>query len=82
MKLTTVSSLTKIAQFHNIGVEVPHDTSFIAADGDGTVWAYTRHPACNFESGCWENNAAGDAIKVAVVDLEDMKWEDTLVEVE
>jgi hypothetical protein len=77
-----MSSLTKIAQFHNVGVEVPHDANFITADADGSVWAYTCQPTIDIESGYWENSHYGDAIKVANVDLEDMKWEDTLVRIE
>ncbi|WP_448512149.1 hypothetical protein [Photorhabdus laumondii] len=77
-------SLIKPIQVKYFGIElsVPHWTKFIATDEMGLVFAYNMLPRTEFL--CYErwgsDSPSFQDEVIAVVDLEEMNWKETLVE--
>ncbi|MCT8345118.1 MULTISPECIES: hypothetical protein [Photorhabdus] len=82
MKLISLIKPIKVNYF-GIELSVPHWTKFIATDESGLVFACNMLPRTEFN--CyerWDSDSPSfrDEI-IAVVDLEEMDWEETLVEI-
>lgn len=74
MKLKPKEGCNEV-DFHGIPVVKPVDCPFVAADEDGRVYPYYEEPTtCN---GKWRGDYE---YRIAVVDLGDNDWRETLVE--
>ncbi|RAW91015.1 MULTISPECIES: hypothetical protein [unclassified Photorhabdus] len=82
MKLISLIKPIKVNYF-GIELSAPHWTKFIATDESGLVFACNMLPRTEFN--CyerWDSDSPSfrDEI-IAVVDLEEMDWKETLVEI-
>lgn len=60
---------------------VPVRYKYLAADADGTVCAYEETPIIVGNNKCWTENLESDSCCVAEIDLDEMDWRDTFMEV-
>lgn len=71
----------KQVNFHGIMVWVPETAKSVASDKNGDVWYYEKqNPVPSIAYEAW--GKGGYCQQICTVDLEGMKWRDTLVEVE
>lgn len=67
--------------FHGVMLPVLPDEEFLAADPDGSVWAFTQEPKPSATMNTW-SPANGQARRIGKVDLEGEAWLKTLVEID
>lgn len=80
MRLTELMPRTFNTVFHGLTLPVLPDEQFLAADPDGSVWAFIGESAPTPTLG-WRP-AQGAARLVGRVDLEGLDWKKSLVEVD
>uniref|UniRef100_A0AAU6W3E9 Uncharacterized protein n=1 Tax=Pseudomonas phage Cygsa01 TaxID=3138529 RepID=A0AAU6W3E9_9VIRU len=77
-----IEILPRVAEtnFHGLMLPVLPDEEFLAADPDGSVWAFTTEPKPGALN-TW-HPANGQARRIGTVDLEGTVWNKTLVEID
>lgn len=80
MKLLHKKDLLRLEYF-GIELEVPFWASWIAVDYQGRVWIFADKPVKGFGNSSYMPPLGSRYDKIAIVDLEGMNWEDTLVKV-
>ncbi|OCQ53617.1 hypothetical protein Ppb6_01243 [Photorhabdus australis subsp. thailandensis] len=79
MKLISLIKPIKVNYF-GIELSVPHWTKFIAMDEIGLALAWNKKPSQL--KGYWDSESLQSQYEiVAIVDLEDIDWKETLVEI-
>jgi hypothetical protein len=67
--------------FHGLMIPVLPDEQYLAADPDGSVWAFTTEPKVS-KLNTWNPADCGEARRIGTVDLEGTVWNQTLVEID
>ncbi|MCC8376503.1 MULTISPECIES: hypothetical protein [Photorhabdus] len=74
---------TKTVDYFGIQLTVLRFIKYLAADKDGIIYAYLKEPRSN--DGLWLESSSATfdyfSMPVAIVDLKDIDWKDTLVKV-
>lgn len=80
MRVTEILPRVLTTDFHGLMLPVLPDEEFLAADPDGSVWAFTAEPTASTLN-TW-SPGTGQARRIGHVDLEGKVWNQTLVEVD
>ncbi len=81
MKIIELKESKKVNYFGLI-IVIPWFANYLAVDQDGTLNAFQNKPILN-EKGLfwWTDPTCEQFQQIAVVDLEDMDWKETLIKV-
>lgn len=81
--IDTITELKlKEVDYHGIKLTIMEGYKYIATDKDGHTWAYLFKPTeCKHFCGVFDSRHDDDPMLLCTVDLEEMNWRDTLMEV-
>lgn len=68
----------KLIEYFEIELYVPFWASWIAADSHGRIWVFATKPVKGFGNS-YMSPIGSRYDRIAIVDLEGMNWEETLV---
>jgi uncharacterized OB-fold protein len=75
-----IKSSFKRRRWNGLRLMVPEKYNYVAADEDGTVYAYTHLPYADLQNGHWQQGGVHNRNEIIAVVKLDINWHNTLVD--